>query len=186
MKRFTAAKKLDALDSRLAALKSERRSLEIEALGAEVGDQEHPARYVAVADEALRSRLLELDRTLREIHEKQRAAAVAYWSIVVAETRAKLEDLRSDSPFSAWRRGMWWDVLTVLWIFGGAGWLVGGITGAAIGTAVTALCAWYIVGSRERARLDVIRTGEEVLRSNERELAKVLNPPSVTSTTTAP
>lgn len=170
MKRFTAAKKLDALDTRLEPLEAERRALEREVFGAEVPEAERRARYLALHDEGKRRRLIALERSLHGLRREQQAAAVNYWKSVAAETRAKLADLESDSPTSAWRRSIWWDVLTLLWIFAGAGWIGFGLVGAGIGTAITAACAVYVVRNRTRKRLDIARHGREVLRSNEREL----------------
>jgi hypothetical protein len=172
MKRFKAGKKLDALDAEIHALETERRELELQALNAEVPDDGRRARYFSIEDLALRRKAIGVERALHDLRQRQHAAAVAYWTAVAAETRAKLDDLKSESPTSAWRRRIWWDVLTILWILAGAGWLAYGIPGAAGGTVVTAVCAWFIVRGRDGMRLTSIRQGEEILRSSESELRK--------------
>jgi hypothetical protein len=170
LKQFTAAKKLDALDTRLERLEAERRALEREAFGAEIAEAERRARYLDLRDPAIRRRLIALERRLHGLRREQQAAAVNYWTSVAADTRTKLADLESDSPTSVWWRSIWWDVLTLFWIFAGAGWIGFGLAGAVVGTAITAACAVYVVRSRTRKRLDIIHHGREVLRSNEREL----------------
>ena len=172
MTRFRAGKKLDALDAKVDTLEAERRALELRALNGEVPADVRRARYFSIADVALRRKAIEIERTLHDLRQRQRAAAVAYWTAAAAETRAKLDDLKSTSPTSAWRRRIWWDVLTILWILAGAGWLAFQIPGAVAGTVVTAVCAWYIVRGRERMRLSSIRQGEDILRSRESELRR--------------
>jgi hypothetical protein len=170
MKRFRAAKRLDALDVKVDALEAERRSLEIQALGAEISAGERRRRYFSITDRDLRRKAIGLERRLDELREQDRAAAIEYWTTVSAETRAKLDDLKSDSPTSEWRRSIWWDALTLLWILGGAGWLAAGVAGAATGTVATAIGAWYITRSRKLARPARIREGEDALRASESEL----------------
>lgn len=135
-----ASRKLQKLDAEIEALRNER------------GAGENDAR------------------TLQDLQSRRQAAAIVYWQETAARTREKLDDLKSDSPTSSWRLRIWWDVLTVLWILGGAGWLMSGLPGAAAGTAATAVAAWFIVRSREPARLAAIRQGEDLLRSTENEL----------------
>lgn len=155
MTQYRAAKKLDALDARMDALEQERSAL-----------ADSPP------DAGQRERLEHLAAEIRELRPRQQAAAVEYWSTVVSETRAKLEDLRSESPTSAWRRGIWWDVLTILWILAGAGWLYRKIPGAAVGTVVTAAIAPFLFANRKRQRVESIRKGEEKLREAEQQLAQ--------------
>jgi hypothetical protein len=170
MKRFRAAKRLDALDTRLDILEAERRALEFQAFGAEVATAQRREKYFAIPDPALRRKAIGIERRLHALRRDERVAAIEYWTTVGNETRAKLDDLKSDSPTADWRRSIWWDVLTLLWIIGGAGWLAAGLPGAGVGTAITAAGAWYILRSRARARPARIREGEEALRSSEREL----------------
>jgi hypothetical protein len=170
MKRFRAAKKLDALDTRLDALEAERRALEIQVFGTEVPPGDRREKYFAIADADLRRKVIGIERKVHVVRKDARAAGIDYWTTVSAETRTKLDDLKSDSPTAEWRRSIWWDVLTLLWIIGGAGWLMAGLPGAGIGTALTAIGAWYIGRSRQRARPGRIREGEEALRSSEHEL----------------
>jgi hypothetical protein len=172
MSRLRAKKKLYALDAEVEALEQKRRALELETLGAEVTDGERRARYFSIADAGLRRQLIGVERALHGASQRQRAAAIEYWTTVAAETRSKLEDLKSDSPTSAWRRRIWWDVLTILWILGGAGWLAFQTIGAAAGTVATAVWAWFIVRGREQTRLSSIREGEDLLRSSEGELQR--------------
>lgn len=172
MKRFKAGKQLHALDAQIDTLETERRALELQALDAEVPEDGRRARYFSIEDLALRRKAIGVERALHDLRQRQRAAAVTYWTAVAAETRAKLDDLKSESPTSAWRRRIWWDVLTILWILAGAGWLAFGIPGATGGAVVTAACAWLIARSREAMRLTAIRQGEEILRSSESELRK--------------
>jgi hypothetical protein len=172
MTRFRAAKRLDALDAEITALEKERAALEIRALGAEATADERRSRYFSIGDPGLRRKAIGIERSLHDLRQKERTAAIEYWATVAAETRAKLDDLKNDSPNSAWRRRIWWDVLTLLWILAGGGWLVLGIPGAAAGTAATALAAWFILRSRKQARFATIRQGEDVLHSSESELRK--------------
>ncbi|MCK6371403.1 MAG: hypothetical protein L6Q83_08795 [Gammaproteobacteria bacterium] len=172
MKRRAAAKKLDALNAELVQLAAERAALEIDALGGEVDETRRRERYFGIPEEGRRRRLIRHERTLHARRQEQRAAAVTYWQAVVDETREKLDDLKNEAPNSQWRRGIWWDLFTVLWILAGAGWLGYSLIGAAIGAALTAPIGWYIMRSRLSARLASIRTGEEVLRAGEQELAQ--------------
>ena len=172
MTRFKSRKKLSAVDAQVDALEQERRALELQVLAAEVPEAGRRARYFSIEDPELRRKAIGIERALHDLRQRQRAAAVAYWQAVAGETRAKLDDLKSESPTSAWRRRIWWDVLTILWILAGAGWLAFQIPGAAAGAVVTAICAWFIVRSREGMRLTSIRQGEEILRSSESELRK--------------
>ncbi len=170
MTRRRASRTLYALDSEAAALEGERRALEIEAFGAEATDAERRYRYFAIADVALRRKLIGLERSLHDVRQRRRDAAVKYWTIVATETRGNLAALTSESLTSAWWQGIWWDIATMLWILGGAGWLTYQIPGAAVGTAATGAAAWFIVRRRKRTRPALIRQGQEVLRSSEREL----------------
>lgn len=170
MTRLRAGRKLDAVDAKIAALEEERRTLETRALGVELTDAERRDRYFSIPDLALRRKAIGISRALHDLREQQRAATVDYWASVAAETRAKLADLTSESPTSAWRRGIWWDALTILWIFVGAGWLALRIPGAVGGAVIAAIWAWIIVRTRRRTRLTYIRQGEDMLRSSESEL----------------
>lgn len=172
MNRSRTGKKLNVLDAEVEALEQERRDLELRALGAEAPESERRARYFAVADLGLRRELIAVGRTLADKRREQRAMAVEYWASTLAETRAKIEDLQSQSPGSRWRRALWWDLLTILWVLAGAGWLGFGIAGAVAGAAASAAWAWFIIRSRERTRLTSLREGEELLRSGERELER--------------
>lgn len=167
---FRQNKKLQRIDSEVEALEAKRRALEARAFGAELPAAERRGRYFAVADADLRRELIATGRALHEARGRQRAAAIDYWETVAADTRRKLDDLRSDSPTSAWRRAIWWDVLTLFWIFAGAGWLAYRWAGAATGTAFTAAAGWYVVRRREQTRISALREGEDVLRSSENEL----------------
>ena len=173
MTRRRASRKLYAADTEVDALEKERRTLELQAFGAEASDAERRARYFSIEDVALRRRLIGIERSLHELRQRQRDAAIQYWTTVAGETRANLEDLKSESPTSAWRQRIWWDIVTILWILGGAGWLAYGIPGAAVGTATTLAATWFIVRSRRRARPILIRQGEDHLRASERELQLV-------------
>lgn len=175
MTQFRAAKKLDALDRRSDELESERRALELQAFGAEVPNGERRERYLRLGDPLLRRRLVTLARTLHEVRREQQATAVDYWTLVTGETRRKLDDLKSDTPTSRWRRDIWWDVLTLLWIIGGAGWLAWGIPGALGGSLLTGAVTPYLVRSRRARRAESIRKGEGLLRSGEIELQKARN-----------
>jgi hypothetical protein len=170
MSRFSAAKKLDALTEEVESLEREQHELEHQALGTEIPDAERRGRYFSIADAEVRRRLIGIEWALQDLRQRHRAAAVEYWTAVSQETRNKLDDLKSESPTSAWRRAIWWDLLTIFWILGGAGWLAFGIPGAAVGAVATAIWARFIVRSRERTRLTSIRQGEDVLRSSENEL----------------
>jgi hypothetical protein len=172
MTRFKTRKKLSVVDAEVDALEQERRALELQALAGEVPEAGRRERYFSIEDPDLRRKAIGIERDLHDLRRRQRAAAVDYWTAVAAETRAKLDDLKSESPTSAWRRRIWWDVLTILWILAGAGWLAFQIPGAAAGAIATAVCAWFIVRSREGMRLTSIRQGEEILRSSESELRK--------------
>lgn len=167
---FRQNKKLQRIDGEVEALEAQRRALEEQAFGGEVPDAERRARYFAVADAGLRRRLVAAGLALHEARARQRAAAVAYWETVATDTRRKLDDLRSDSPTSAWRRAIWWDVLTLLWILAGAGWLAYQAPGAITGTVATVLASVYVVRRREQTRVSAIRQGEDMLRSAENEL----------------
>jgi len=171
MSRFKAAKTLDAIDARIHALEAERRALEQQALGGEIAEgAARRERYFAIGDSALRRRLISLERDLHEKRREQGAATVAYWNTVAAETRRKLDDLREQSLRSSWRRGVWYDILTILWILvGGAFWAFGW-PGALVGAVFTAAWAPVLMRGRERTRLGSIRKGEEILRSAENEL----------------
>lgn len=170
MTQFRAAKKLDALDRRCDALEGERRMLELQAFGAEVDTGERRERYLRLGDPLLRRRLIGLALDLHAARQEQQATAVDYWSRVTADTRHKLDDLKNDAPTARWRRDIWWDVLTILWIIGGAGWLAWQIPGAIGGTLATAALTPWLVRSRHRRRKDSIRRGEGLLRSGELEL----------------
>jgi hypothetical protein len=170
MSRLKAGRKLDALDAKIAALEAERRALEIRALGAEIADTERRDRYFTIPDLDTRRKAIRTTRMLQELRAAQRATTVEYWSAVTDETRAKLADLTSDAPGSSWRRGAWWDVATLFWIFTGAGWLYRGWWGALIGAGITAAWSWFILRNRKRARPGFIRQGEDKLRSSESEL----------------
>jgi hypothetical protein len=167
---FRQNKKLQRIDGEVEALESRRRELELRAFGAEVPAAERRGRYFAVADAGLRRQLIAAGRALHEARSRQRAAAIDYWETIATDTRRKLEDLRSDSPTAKWRRALWWDVLTLFWIFAGAGWLAYQLRGALAGTLVTAAAGWYVVRRREASRATTIRQGEELLRSSENEL----------------
>lgn len=186
MSRSRTGKKLNVIDAEVETLQQERRALELRALGAEVSDGERRASYFSVADPALRRELISVERALHDKRERQRALALEYLSTTVAETRAKIDDLRSQSLNSRWRRALWWDLFTILWILTGAGWLGFGIAGAIVGAIASAVWAWFIVRSRERARLTSLIEGEELLRSTERELeparqaAAAVDPPGAT------
>ncbi len=174
MTRKAAARALDRLDAQLAQLEAERRALEIEAFGAACDEERRRERYFALGDEALRRRLIGRERALHELRRQQHEAAVEYRNAVIAETRAKLDDLRSDSPASTWRRGIWWDLLTVFWILAGAGWLAAKLPGALAGAAASGACGWWIVRRRAPARLAAIQAGEALLRASESELQEAL------------
>jgi hypothetical protein len=170
MTRRRASRRLYAASKKVATLEDRRRALEIQALGAEASDAERRARYFSIADAALRRELIGLERSLHELREERRAAAVGYWTTVTAGIRAELADLASESRTSGWWQHVWWDVATILWILTGAGWLAYRIPGALAGAAVTAVCAWFLVRSRMGARPALIRRGEEALRASESEL----------------
>lgn len=170
MSRFKAAKKLDAIDARLDTLEAERRALEQATLGAAVAEGLRRERYFGIADDGQRRGLIALEREIHEQRRQQGAAAVAYWGTVVTETRRKLDDLRDESPRSAWRRGVWYDILTILWILVGGGFWAFRWAGAIAGAAITAAWAPFLVRGRERTRISSIRKGEDILRSAENEL----------------
>lgn len=170
MNRFRAAKRLDALDAEIDALLAERRALEIAAFGTEVRDDERRARYFAIAEPESRRRLIGLERKLHELRTRNHSAAVEYWTTVTAETRGKLDDFRSESPTAGWRRDLWFDALTLVWILGGAGWLYRGTRGLLVGTAIAAIGAWFVARARNRTRPARVREGEDALRSGESEL----------------
>jgi hypothetical protein len=170
MNRFRAAKRLDALDAQIDALLAERHALEISALGTEVRDDERRARYFAVADPETRRRLIGLERKLHDLRTRNHSAAVEYWTMVTAETRGKLDDVRSDSPTAGWRRDLWLDALTLVWILGGAGWLFRGMRGLLVGCAIAAIGAWFVARARDRARPGRVREGENALHTGESEL----------------
>lgn len=171
MNRFRAAKRLDALDAEIDALLAQRRALELSALGAEVSDDERRARYFATADPESRRRLIGLERKLHELRARNHSAAVEYWKMATAETRGKLDDFRSESPTAGWRRDLWFDALTLVWILGGAGWLYRGTGGLLVGSAIAAVGAWFVARARTRARPARVREGENALRSGESELS---------------
>lgn len=170
MARLAAEKKLFALDKEVEALEEQLRALELRAVGTEVAESERRQRYFSVADPAVRRQLIGTARALYERRAQWREAAVEYWSTVVAETRSKLEDLRSDSPLSRWRRRAWWDLLTIYWVLGGAGWLAFQFEGAVVATLVTVIWGWFILRRREQARQESIRQGESLLHSSGIEL----------------
>jgi hypothetical protein len=170
MTRTRAGKKVDRLDARIAVLDRQRRALETQALGAEVGEADRRASYFAIADVARRRKLIALTRRIEELGREHRDATVVYWRIVTDETRAKLEDLRSDAPGSNWRRGIWWDVLTVFWILVGFGWLTFQVAGAIGGALAAGLWSRYIVTSRAASRVAFLRQGDDALRSSESQL----------------
>lgn len=171
MSRFKAAKTLDAIDARIHALEAERRALEQQALGGEIAEgAARRERYFAIGDSALRRRLINLERDLHEKRREQGAATVAYWDTVAAETRRKLDDLREQSLRSSWRRGVWYDILTILWILVGGGFWAFRWAGAIAGAVITAAWAPFLVRGRERTRISSIRKGEDILRSAENEL----------------
>ncbi len=170
MKKFRTAKKLHALDARLEALEAERRAFEVRTLGGALSDPERRQRYFAIEDLDRRQKMIGVERALQDVRREQQAAAVVYWTTVTTEIREKLADLKDESPASTWRRGIWLDVLTILWIIAGAGWLAYEIPGAVVGTVVTAGAAPFLVRSRTRRRPESIRKGEEQLRSTERQL----------------
>ncbi len=170
MSRFKAAKKLDAIDARLLALEAERRRLEQQLFDQEVGENERRERYLALADAGQRRQLMGLQREIHEMRGKQSAAAVKYWGTVVTETHRKLDDLRDTSPRSAWRRGVWYDILTILWILVGGGFWAFSWAGAIAGAVFTAAWAPFLARGRERTRISSIRKGEEILRSAANEL----------------
>jgi hypothetical protein len=170
MTRTRAGKALDAIDRKIAVLEHQRRELERQAFGQPVNDGERRARYFSLADVGQRRRLIGLERRLHQLRREQRDAAVTYWRIMVAETRAKLADLGSEALSSNWKRGILWDIVTVFWIFVGLGWLTYRWAGAAVGAIVAAVGSRYIARSRERSRMTFLRQGNDVLRSNESEL----------------
>ncbi len=170
MTRLRTGRKLDAVDRKIAALEEQRRTLETRALGGELNDAGRRERYFSIPDLALRRKAIGIERALHELRQQQQVATVDYWASVAATTRSKLADLQSESPTSAWRRGIWWDVLTIFWILVGAGWLAARIPGAVGGAVAAAVWGWFIVRGRERTRLTYIRQGEDMLRSSEREL----------------
>lgn len=172
MSQFRAAKKLDALDARIDALEGERLALELRVFGATLNEAQRRDRYFSIGDVDLRRKLISLELELHELRQDQHAAAVAYWALVAGETGAKLDDLRSNSPRSAWRRGTVWDVLTIFWILIGAGYWAFDLAGAIAGTVVAAIWAQFMVRNHERTRLASIRKGEEILRSSESQLQR--------------
>lgn len=170
MSRFKAAKKLDAVDARLNDLEATRRTLEQQLLGGPVPEAARRDRYPTIGDPQQRDRLLALDREIEEQRREQGAAAVAYWGTVVNETRRKLDDLRDTSLHSSWRRGVWYDILTILWILVGGGYWIYAWAGAIAGAVITGAWAPYLARGRERTRISSIRKGEDILRSAENEL----------------
>lgn len=171
MSRFKTAKRLDAIDARINSLVAERRALEQRLLDGAPSDRDsRRERYFAVGDPEGRRRLIGLERELHEKRREQAEVTLAYWGTVVSETRHKLDDLRETSLRSAWQRGVWYDILTILWILvGGAYWAFGWI-GALGGALFTAAWTPFLRRGRERTRLNAIRNGEEILHSAENEL----------------
>lgn len=167
---FRANKKFQLTDGEVQGLDRALRALEVKVLGAEVPPAERRSRYFTVADSERRRELIAAGRALHEAETRRRAAAVEYWQTIAGETRDKLADLHSGSLFSRWRRGIWWDVLTLFWIFAGAGWLAYRVTGLAAGVVLTVLASVYVIRRREGTRLASIREGEDLLRASENEL----------------
>jgi hypothetical protein len=167
---LSAKRKLLMVRKRIAILEERRRVLELKALGAEAADAERRERYFAIPDVALRRRLIGIDRSLHERLERRRTAEIAYRQAVATQIRADLDDLTSEARFSRWRQGIWWDIGTILWILSGAGWLAYQLPGALAGAAISAVCGWFLVRSRERARPRLIQRGQEALRASQSEL----------------
>ncbi|MBW7929858.1 MAG: hypothetical protein H3C57_00930 [Gammaproteobacteria bacterium] len=171
MSRFKIAKRLDAIDARINALVAERRTLEQRLLDGAPSDRDsRRERYFAVADAEGRRRLIGLERELHEKRREQAGVTFSYWSTVSAETRHKLDDLRETSLHSAWQRGIWYDILTILWILVGGGYWIFGWMGALGGALFTAAWMPVLRRGRERTRLSAIRNGEDILHSAENEL----------------
>jgi hypothetical protein len=170
MSRFRANKNVHSLYAKIDALDRQRRELEVRAFGAEVPVPVRRDRYFGLPDAELRRKLIGMVRRLRELGIRHHDARVAYWQLVTDETRAKLDDLRSDAPRSSWRRGIWWDVLTVFWILAGFGLLTFQIPGAVVGAIAAAIWARHIVKSRAATRIAFLREGDDALRSSESQL----------------
>jgi hypothetical protein len=145
MTRFSANKKLNALDRKIDVLEAECRK----ASSAPSGD---------------------LERQLLQLREQRHLANLEYLEAIVAETRAKLDDLKSDALGSGWRRAIWWDILTIFWFVAGAGWLVWRWPGVLAGTLATAACGAWIARQRRQSRPTFIRQGEDKLRASQAEL----------------
>lgn len=177
MSRFKTAKKLDAIDVRINALETERRTLEERTLGDAITEEDtRRKRYFSITDQDTRRRLISLDRDLHEKRTEQDTATLAYWGSVIRETRGKLTDLQEASLHSAWQRGVWYDIFTILWILVGGGYLLflwlgsSGWLGALGGAAFTAVWTPVLRRGREKTRLKAIRNGEDILHSAENEL----------------
>ncbi|WKZ12446.1 MAG: hypothetical protein QY320_00195 [Gammaproteobacteria bacterium] len=174
MNRKAAARSLDRIETQIAQLEAARRSQEIAAFGAECSDERRRERYFALGDETLRRELIARERALHEQRRQRCQVAVEYRNTIVTGTRAKLADLQSDSPTSAWRRGLWWDLLTVFWVLVGAGWLAAQLPGALAGVVAALVCGGWIARRRAPARLAAIQAGETLLRSAESDLQDAL------------
>ncbi len=174
MNRKAAARSLDRLESQIAQLEATRRSQEIAAFGTECSEERRRERYLALDDASLRRRLITGERALHELRRQRCQVAIEYRNTIVTGTRAKLADLQSDSPTSAWRRGLWWDLLTVFWVLVGAGWLAAQLPGALAGAVAAVVCGWWIARRRAPARLVAIQAGETLLRSAESDLQDAL------------
>lgn len=173
MNRTWAGKKLNTIERRIAVLEYQRHELGKRVfVSGEPAEAEQRARYFAISDVRLRRKLIGIERRLHEARRRRHTALVTYWRSTVAETRGKLDDLRSDSPGSDWRRGILWDVLTVFWILAGFGWLTLQWIGLGVGAAAAAVWSRRLVRSRAGARITFLRQGDDALRAHESELRK--------------
>jgi hypothetical protein len=186
MSRFRANKNVHSLYAKIDAVDRRRRELEVQAFGAEIPEGVRRDRYFALNDAELRRILIGTARRQHELGIRHHDARVAYWQLVADETRAKLDDLRSDAPRSSWRRGIWWDVLTVFWILAGFGWLTFQVAGAVIGAIAAAIWARHIVKSRAATRISFLRQGDDALRSSESQLQQARREAAAAQAVAAP
>lgn len=183
-----AKRKLFLVRKRIAILEDRRRVLEVKAFGAEIPDAERRGRYFSIPDVALRRRLIGVERALHERRRRRHEAEVAYRQAVAGEIRAYLDGVESESRTSRWWQTIWWDMGTIFWVLVGAGWLTYRIPGALAGAAASAVCSWFLVRSRKRARPKLILRGQEALRASQSELGVAQRaevPPAVFSASEA-